>query len=614
MGKSVGVGSRWLAAVVGGFVCALAAVGAAGAPPAAVATVKVVDLPAEAAPGSSFRLSVQTHLEAGWHVNAHKPADAFLIPTELSFEAADGLKVDEPSYPDPLTHKFAFSEQALLVYQDGFRIGVPVAVAADAAPGVHKLSGSLRYQACNDETCLPPKNVPVSVEIKVGVAPARSGAVVPSGGGQEGSGTMTASAGGVDVGGMVVKHGYGLAFAFIFLMGLGLNLTPCVYPIIPITVSYFAGQGSKSKRETMSLAALYVLGMALTYSVLGVFAAASGRVFGSAMQSPLVPVLVAAMMVALATSMFGLWEFGVPGFLATRVGGSSQGGVGAFAMGLTMGIVAAPCVGPFVAALFTYVAHEANLALGFGMFFVLALGLGVPYLFLGTFSSLLHALPRSGEWMVWVRKVFGFILLGMALYFLKPRLGPTPFWYGLALVALAAAVYLGLVDRTGDARPSFVVKKRVLGAVFAAAAVVFAVLPNLGQGSGIVWNEYTRARLNAARKEGRPVVVDFTASWCVPCQELEHKTFHNPTVVEAAQHVVALKADASTGGSEDVKAAQEMLAIAGYPTVVFFDCRGKEMEDLRVLGFVPPDEFRRKLESASSCAKTGAAAAAAAGG
>ena len=230
-------------------------------------------------------------------------------------------------------------------------------------------------------------------------------------------------------------RGIFVTLLLVFLGGLALNLTPCVYPMIPITISYFGGQSQGKKGSLVAHACLYVIGMAVTYSVLGVFAAMTGSLFGTALQYPPVLIGIALVMVLLALSMFDVYEFRMPAFLNRLAGGSQKGFAGTFLMGLTVGIVAAPCIGPFVLGLLTYVGNKGNAFLGFVLFFVLALGMGVPFIVLGVFSGSIKKLPRSGAWMVWVRKVFGFILLAMAVYFLEP-LFPDPLAYRLTFALI----------------------------------------------------------------------------------------------------------------------------------------------------------------------------------
>ncbi len=227
-----------------------------------------------------------------------------------------------------------------------------------------------------------------------------------------------------------------ILLGLVFVSGLALNLTPCVYPLIPITLGFFSRQAGGSKGGTFGLALAYVLGMSATYSALGVFAALSGSLFGVWLQKPAVLVAIAAIVLALALSMFGLFEIQAPHFITDRTG-SKSGAVGALTMGFFVGFVAAPCIGPFVLSLLTYVAARGSAPLGLGLFFTLAMGLGLPYLVLGTASGSLKALPRSGEWMTAVRRVFGFALVALAVYFLRPLLPARVYEIGLALPLLS---------------------------------------------------------------------------------------------------------------------------------------------------------------------------------
>jgi thiol:disulfide interchange protein DsbD len=298
-----------------------------------------------------------------------------------------------------------------------------------------------------------------------------------------------------------------LQLALVFLGGLLLNLTPCVYPMIPITVGYFGAQSESRIGKTFSLALVYVLGLALVYSVLGVSAALTGRLFGSVLQSPLATGFVALVLFLLALSMFGLFTIQPPQFLMAR-SGAKKGIGGALAMGALLGVVAAPCVGPVVAALLTYVGAKGDPALGFALFFTLSLGLGLPYLVLGTFSGAIKALPKSGLWLERFKKVFAVPLLVASLY------------YGyLAVSPLLAST----------------------GATATADAAVSSQQKH--------WSHATEQTLAAARKAGRPVVLDFRANWCLPCLKLEREVFSRPEVHRAAESVELLQVDLTSAGS-----------------------------------------------------------------
>jgi thiol:disulfide interchange protein DsbD len=390
-----------------------------------------------------------------------------------------------------------------------------------------------------------------------------------------------------------------IGFLLVFVGGLALNLTPCVYPIIPITVSYFGGQASGSRGSTIVLAILYLLGMAAMYSTLGTIAAFSGSILGSALQNPFVTAFIALVMVGLALSMFGLYEIRVPARLSGVAGTAKQGYLGAFLMGLTVGIVAAPCIGPFVLGLLTFVAERGDPVLGFAMFFTLSVGLGLPFVFLAIASGNISKLPRSGEWMEWIRKLFGVILLAMAVYFLDPVLPGTAYYLLMGSLLIVCGIILGFALKVSSATAAFNVFRRFLGVLIPLVGLWFVFAPGhiLGIAPTITWVPYDDDRLAEAKAQNLPVVIDFFAEWCIPCKELDHETFSEPEVIAAAKKVMPLRADLTQSGSEEVVELRRRYQIRGVPTIVFIDGSGNERSDLRVVHFIDKDEFLEKLGS-----------------
>jgi thiol:disulfide interchange protein DsbD len=542
-------------------------------------------LQAAAEPGKG-RLQLDMRIAKGWHVNSHTPSEDYLIPTSVALDPAPSVKAGPARYPDGKLLKFAFSDQPLSVYEDRFSVEIPVAWSGGSSPEV---TGKLEFQACNDKQCLAPASV--AFRVAAGPPGATGGAPAPLSGGAvalsdaPASGAAPAAGASRDFGTLLEKRGILVVLALLFLGGLALNLTPCVYPVIPLTVSFFGGQAHGQRSRSFVLAALYVLGMATMYSGLGVAAALSGKLFGAALQSPWVLGGVAVVLVALALSMFGLYDLVMPSALVQKTG-ARTGAVGAYAMGMLVGIVAAPCVGPFVLGLLAFVAARQNAPLGFLLFFALSLGLGLPYLFLAAFSGRIAALPRAGFWMEGVKKIFGWVLLAMAAYFVKAAL-PEPLKDWL-LPAVLAAGAVGVLAR-GGLKLSI---RAAVAVLFTAAAFFFA--PHESR-TGPAWAPYDSSIVAAA---DRPAIVDFSASWCLPCKELDEKTFSNPRVKTALEKRALFKADMTKASSPETLALAQKYAILGVPTLIFLDAAGQERADIRLVGFEDADAFLKRLEKA----------------
>jgi thiol:disulfide interchange protein DsbD len=369
------------------------------------------------------------------------------------------------------------------------------------------------------------------------------------------------------------QRGWMWMYLAAFGFGFQTSLTPCVYPMIPITLGIFGARGGNvSRGRALLLATSYVVGMGLTYATLGVIVALVGAQFGTILANPYVVIPIVILFAALAASMFGAFELNLPASWQARlnqVGGS--GFRGAFAMGMVGGLIAAPCTGPFLLGLLTFVATTRSVAGGGSLLFIYAIGMGVLFWVLAAFAM---SLPRSGRWMEWVKSAGGILLLLGGIYFLKPFL---PFMRTFAvpevwfLVASIALIAIGLV--VGAIHLSF--HGGTLEKLRKAAGIAFVLV-----GSFALWSytlapkqhlPYTvdeAAAYARARAEGKGVMIDFSATWCVPCAELE-RTFGDDEIYELiTKNFVPLKFDVTNDDelSEDRK---KRYNAGTLPAVVF---------------------------------------------
>ena len=486
------------------------------------------------------------------------------------------------------------------------------------------------YQGCSEKgVCYPPVQKTLALTLPTAAAApveaAQQSSVAPDAEMTVPSKFVEAPVGESSRIGALFKGGsFWLIMVSFFGFGLLLALTPCVFPMIPILSGIIVGHGhalTKSRAFVLSLA--YVLGMALTYAAVGVAAGMSGTLLSSALQNPWVLGGFALIFVALAFSMFGFYQMQMPSFIqsrfteaSNRVGGGGLAGI--FVMGALSAVIVGPCVAAPLAGALLYIGQTGDMVLGGSALFSLALGMGAPLLLVGVSAGAL--LPKAGGWMEAVKSFFGVLLLGMAIWLISPVISATVhmlLWAGLLIVS---AMYLRAIDPlphpvSGFARfwkgvgvVALIIGVALLIGVLSGSRDMLQPLSGLrvegagAKAAGVESLRFERVK-NVAELEkrlkqanGKVVMLDFFADWCVSCKELERFTFGDAKVQAKLRDVVLLQADV-TANSEEDKALLKKFGLFGPPGIVFFDKSGKELSDARVIGYEPPEKFIVTLDA-----------------
>lgn len=404
----------------------------------------------------------------------------------------------------------------------------------------------------------------------------------------------------------------------LFGVGLLLAFTPCIFPMVPILSSIIVGEGENvTTRRAFSLSLAYVLAMALTYTVAGVFAGLFGSNLQAALQSPWSIIPFSLLFVILALSMFGFYELQLPQAWQTRINELSNRQnrgklIGAAIMGALSALIVGPCVAAPLAGVLIYIGLSGDAVMGGFSLFMMSLGMGLPLLIVGTSAGKL--MPRAGAWMTAVKSIFGVMLLGLAIWMLE-RILPGPVALLLwGMLSIGCGIYLGGLTQLESTASGW----RKLWKTSGIIALLYGAILIIGAASGSndMWqplkglrtsassqNSDDQARfkrvkglaglqseLDAASQRGQTVMLDFYADWCVECKHLERRTFSNPAVIRSLANVRLLQADVTANDVED-QALLKHFGLFGPPAILFFDRNGQELARSRLIGFLDSDDF-----------------------
>lgn len=563
--------------------------------------VEAKAFPYEWAPGQGGSIELKMKLPEGYHAYEDKFSVVILEP--------DGFQV-APFKIEPIKKwydKFSKKERTGVE-------GTATLVAHVEAPSrflktYNKMRVELVYQACSDQFCLFPTTKLIDIPISVTMV---EGAPLIKEGDTAREHTPTSF---FDTNNFQKYLGSSMfaGLLFVFLAGIFTSFTPCIFPMIPITLAVLGNHSNeKTRLQNFITSCVYVLGIATTYSLLGLLAASTGGVFGASLGNPYILTVICIIFLAMALSMYGLYELQVPAFIRNKFGSGKQNKSlgGAYLTGLFAGIVASPCVGPVLVAILTYVASTQNKLMGFLFLFFYALGLGLIFIVMGLSNQLIKALPRSGPWMNGFKFILGTLMLSAFYYYLDLLLPVR--WFDLAFgtgLVILASVYGAFLTIKGDSPLQHIRKGLMLAVLIVGIGYIalsaFDLRPyirnnmiagnSLNQIQQLHWQPYSADALALATSQSKPVIIDFWADWCAACHELEEQTFTDPRVRALAQKFVLLKFDA-TKDSDELKALKKTYNIQGLPTVIFINPNGVWIDALTLTQFEKADLFLKRME------------------
>ncbi|WP_207681004.1 protein-disulfide reductase DsbD family protein [Desulfonema magnum] len=547
--------------------------------------LNAIAIPDKVAQNKDFTVRVTFDIAPGHQLYADK---TYIKPAAMSGLIFGQVKTTSATFEknDPYQGK-------ILIYKEQATFELPVSVALSADPGPVTIMLEAGYLGCTETVCFLPEKKNLNVAFTIIPATEAFVADIPEPIIQDTPPDRNPFQEAADKFGVL-----GVLFA-AFIWGLFASLTPCVYPMIPVTVSVIGAgsRGSVSRGFVLSL--FYVLGLSLTYAIFGTIAAWSGSLFGEYANHPAVRIIVAGVFVILALGLFDLFYIQVPSAISSKLGGQTGAGIiGVFLTGAAAGAVVGPCVGPMLVALLVYIAAIGSKLQGFLIMWHFALGMGMLFLVIGTFSGAAASLPKAGPWMENLKRFFGVLMLAVALYYVKPLLSENIFMLCVGIFLIGIGVFVGGLDAlTADSAVRDRVWKTV-GIVCLAVGIAYAArfalddqvsLPRVSSPkAGITWLKDENAALVKARQEKKPVMMDFYADWCAACKKLERETFASPAVADKAKQFVCVKIDCTDTTDPVIRQIQDKYRIVGLPTIMFMNSLGRPLPAKSVTEFVDP--------------------------
>jgi thiol:disulfide interchange protein DsbD len=526
-------------------------------------------------PEQAFRFSARAVDDGAVEVRFAIADGYYLYRDRLRFSAEGKAHLGQPQLPAGIPHKDEFFGD-MPIYRGSVSIRLPV-------QGEGPLDLKVISQGCADAgVCYVPMESRVSLQLSGAAAPM---AAEPR---------FSLYASDLDIA-RLLQGNLALVLGGFLVLGLLLAFTPCMLPMIPILSGIIAGEGERlNKSRALGLSLIYVFSMALTYALAGIGAAYAGSLIAAYLQNVWVLGAFALIFVALALSMFGLYELRLPGFLHERLNASQgrlQGGriASVAAMGVFSAVIVSPCVSAPLAGTLLQISRSGDVLLGGAALFALATGMGLPLIVVGVSEGAL--LPKAGAWMVAVRQFFGVLLLAVALWIINPLLSATLESLAWGALLVGSAIYLGVLRTPSRVWQGIGAITLLLG-----VALVVSAFTGRERADGTAWTRVASvAELDERlRTPGRAVMLDFYADWCVSCKEMEKLTFSDPRVRAELDHMLLLQADVTAANEAD-RALLKRFSLFGPPGIIFFDAQGRELPGLRVIGYQPPERFLRTL-------------------